>query len=61
MSYTFAKEIASKEADQRLQELKVTVEARAVLQRMAYQVPHKLFVSSKGRHIGHAGGKNAAI
>jgi hypothetical protein len=50
MSYTFAKEIASKEADQRLQELKVTVEARAVLQRMAYQVPHKLFVSSKGRH-----------
>ncbi len=41
MSYTLAKELASKEVDARLRELGVSVEARAVLHRMAYAVPHK--------------------
>ena len=50
MSYTFAKEITSKEADQRLQELKVTVEARAVLQRMAYAVNQGAFMRSKDEY-----------
>jgi hypothetical protein len=50
MSYTLAKELASKEVDARLRELGVSVEARAVLQRMAYAVPHKRFMESKGKH-----------
>ena len=36
MSFTFAKELASKEADERMLELEITPEARAVLYRMAY-------------------------
>jgi hypothetical protein len=50
MSFTFAKELASKEADERMQELEITPEARAILYRMAYAVNQGAFMRSKGEY-----------
>lgn len=50
MSFTFAKELASKEADERMQELGVSPEERAVLYRMAYAVNQGMFMRSKGKY-----------
>jgi len=50
MSYTLAKELAAKEVDARLRSWESRWKPERSLQRMAYAVPHKRFMESKGKH-----------